>query len=123
MLQSKTSKQKVKLHISHQMKSYSKCRGHRRSIYTCFCPFAALGHIKEILLKYPKSWAAICRKSSQVLNSTFYFKCVNITLLLIAVLLLIRSINKQYFTKRQGLRIFSIICRSNPGAYNSYLLS
>ena len=87
-----------------------------RSIYTCFCVFTKLEHVREMWLKYSKSWGEIHRKSSKVLNSTFHIKCVNIILLLITALLLIRLINKQYFTTWWNSRI-SIIHKSNLGVY------
>ena len=54
---------------------------------------------------------------------TEYLDSVNIVLLLIVAILLIRIINEQYFTTRWSSRVLSIICRLNPGAYYSHLLS
>ena len=53
--------QSVKLHISHQMKSYSNVKAIWESIYTCFCVPVELGQVRETRPKLPKSWASIHR--------------------------------------------------------------
>ena len=61
---------KVKLHILHQMKLYSRVNTNWEPSYTCISIFEELVQVSKIESKCPKSQASIHRKSSKVLNFT-----------------------------------------------------